>query len=227
MTVDQVVSLIKAIADLLSVLVWPVLVLIVLVKFGSSITAFLTDLGEFSVKAPGVEASARRRQVEAAANLAAAEVSRSRNPTDAAAIDPPPDLGTLADSLPGVRQQRRLAESRVLWVDDRPTNNVYERRALEALDIRVDVSTSTDDALVRQTEGRYDLIISDMSRPPDQRAGYTLLDALRATGDRTPYVIYASSRSPEHVSEARDHGALGCTNRPQELVDYVLRGLGA
>jgi CheY-like chemotaxis protein len=227
MTADQTIALIKAIAELLSVLIWPGLILVVLLRFRSSISAFLKDLGEFSFKAPGMEATARRRQVEAAANLGAAEASRSGGKTNGTPVAPAPDLTRLVESLPGPRQQRRLADARVLWVDDRPTNNEYERRALEALGIKVDVSTSTEDAVARQSGRRYDLIVSDMGRPPDQRAGYTLLDALRESGDRTPYVIYASSRSPEHVAEARRRGALGCTNRPQELIEYVLQGLGA
>ena len=226
MTVDQIAALIKAIADLLSVLIWPALVVFLLVHYRSSISAFLKDLGEFSFKAPGMEATAKRR-VEAAANLAAAEASRSDNTTGGTPSATPPDVGRLAESLPGRREQRRLADTRVLWVDDRPMNNTYERRALEALGIRVDLSTSTEDALAHQAARPYDLIISDMGRPPDSRAGYTLLDALRASGKQTPYVIYASSNSAEHKAEARRRGALGCTNRPQELVEYVLQGLGA
>lgn len=132
MTVDQITALIKAVADLLSVLTWPVLVLVVLMRFRSSINALLKDFGEFTFRAPGMEASARRRQVEAAANLGAAEAARSEVSTDDAPGSSLPDLGRLAESLPGPREQRRLADARVLWVDDRPTNNQYERRALEA-----------------------------------------------------------------------------------------------
>jgi len=64
-----------------------------------------------------------------------------------------------------------------------------------------------------------------MGRPPDARAGYTRLDELRKTGDKTPYVIYAGSRAPEHVQEARQHGAIGSTNSPQELVVIVTKAL--
>src|SRR5690242_6741884 len=130
---DQTVALIKAITDLISVLIWPVIIVTLLIRFRSSIASFLTDLGEFSLKAPGVEATARRRQVEAAANLGAAEAARSRAAAAGGDSAPPSDLGRVAESLPGPRAQRRLADSRVLWVHDRPINNEYERRALEAL----------------------------------------------------------------------------------------------
>lgn len=226
MTADQATALVRAVADLLTVLVWPAVVVFVLLKFRAPIASFLKDLGEFTFKAPGLEASARRRQAEAAANLGAAEAARAQGAAPSSAPTPAPEVGRLVESLPGLRQQRQLAESRVLWVDDRPGNNEYERRAFEALGVRVDISTTTDDALARLLERHYDLVISDMSRPPDDRAGFTLLDQLRQRKDSTPYVIYAGSRDPEHVREARQRGALGCTNSPQELMEYVIKGLG-
>ena len=68
----------------------------------------------------------------------------------------------------------------VLWVDDRPDNNISERRAMEAYNLSFDLAKSTGEALAKLGKKRYDLIISDMSRPPDARAGYTLLQTLRA-----------------------------------------------
>jgi CheY-like chemotaxis protein len=110
-------------------------------------------------------------------------------------------------------------------VDDRPDNNRFERQALEALGIDIDLSTSTDDALEKIRRRSYDLIISDMGRPPDARAGYTLLDELRRSGNHTPYVIYAGSKAPEHIREARERGAIGSTNVPQELITIVTNAL--
>jgi CheY-like chemotaxis protein len=40
-----------------------------------------------------------------------------------------------------------LAGKSILWVDDRPANNIYERQAMEALGIRFTISTSTEEAL--------------------------------------------------------------------------------
>ena len=76
-----------------------------------------------------------------------------------------------------------------------------------------------------QPDGDIDVIISDMARPPDQHAGYTLLDQLRASGNLTPFVIYSGSNAPEHRAEARRRGALGATNRASELFSYVLAAI--
>jgi CheY-like chemotaxis protein len=84
------------------------------------------------------------------------------------------------------------------------------------------LATSTDEALRKLTTQKFDVIISDMGRPPDDRAGYTPLEKLRASGNQTPFVIYAGSNAPEHKAEARSRGALGSTNRASELFNYVL-----
>ncbi len=120
---------------------------------------------------------------------------------------------------------RQIEGATGLWVDDRPTNNTYERQALEALDIRFTISTSTEDALEKLRYKTYDVIISDMGRPPDQRAGYTLLEKIKAMHITTPFIIYAGSRAPEHIAEARSRGAFGTTNVPQELFEMVIRAL--
>ncbi|HET8682477.1 MAG TPA: response regulator [Micromonosporaceae bacterium] len=226
MTADQFIRLVTAIAGLLGVLVWPALVLFLVVRFRTGLSNFFDNLGEFSFKAPGLEATARRQQVEAAAAIGAA-IAKPTGETPGAVASLSEVAEALVEAVPDARAQRQLQSRLVLWVDDRPDNNRYERRALEALGVRFALSTSTEDALSQLQYQRFDLIISDMGRPPDPRAGYTLLEELRSRGDHTPFVIYAGSRSPEHVEEAHRRGAIGCTNSPQELIVIVTRALGA
>jgi DNA-binding NtrC family response regulator len=87
------------------------------------------------------------------------------------------------------------------------------------------LASSTEEALALVSSQRIDAIISDMGRPPDARAGYTLLDELRARRVKIPFIIYAGSSSLEHVAESRQHGAIGCTNNPYELFEYVVEAL--
>ena len=222
---DQTSRLIDAIAGLLGVLVWPALVLLVILHFRASIADFVSNLGELNFKAAGVEATARRQQVEAAVSLGAA-IAKPSGQSPGQIANPSQVAGVLTDAVPNARARRRLKGSHVLWVDDRPDNNRYERQAFEALGIRFTLSTSTEEALERLRHQSFDTIISDMGRPGDPRAGYSLLDKLREQGDHTPFVIYAASRAPEHVREAREHGAIGCTNSAQELIWLVSRALG-
>jgi predicted ATPase/DNA-binding winged helix-turn-helix (wHTH) protein len=120
---------------------------------------------------------------------------------------------------------RQIGASTVLWVDDRPTNNQLERLGFEAFGISIVPSTSTADALDKLGRQSFDVIISDMGRPPDPRAGYSLLEKLLQSGNKTPFVIYTASPTPDHVLEARRRGALGCTARADELFQLVFHAL--
>jgi CheY-like chemotaxis protein len=121
----------------------------------------------------------------------------------------------------GTKKPRKL----VLWVDDRPDNNVIERQSMAAYNIDFVLAKSTGQALAELRQQQFDAIISDMGRPPDSRAGYTLLEALRGSGDETPYFIYAGSKDPTHVREARSRGAQGTTNVGDELLQMLLHVL--
>ncbi len=225
-SIDDLVKLLDAITQLLRVLIWPAILLFVLTRFGQDLREFLSSLGELSLKGAGFEASLKKKQAEVAAALAAAAASQRDGDVSPEIVARQAKL--TADLLTDVitpRLIRRASRATVLWVDDRPGNNIYERQALEALGISFILATSTHEALAKIKQQTFDAIISDMGRLPDARAGYTLLDQLRASGNQTPFIIYANSRDPKHVAEARRRGALGCTNNASELFDLVLSAL--
>lgn len=225
MDVDNAAKLVEATAKLIGVVVWPVAIGYILFRFGSNIGDFIYNLGEVTLKGGGFEASLKRRQNEAGTALVAATISR---PEDGATPISTANAAKEAAQAVGeisARTLRRIEGSQVLWVDDRPNNNNYERHALEALGVRFSISTSTDDALSQLQTRHFDAVISDMGRPPDSRAGYTLLEKLRSSGNQIPFIIYAASRSPEHQTEARRRGALGCTNNATELFEMVVSAL--
>jgi CheY-like chemotaxis protein len=229
MTVDQAVELIDSVTKLVSALAWPVLVGLVVSRFAPALRLFFENIGEFSLKGAGFEASAKRRQAEAAAALAAAAAARPES--DAS---PQRTAKNAREAIEVVAEMvtpailRRASKATILWVDDYPENNVYEMQSLEALGISCVLAKSTEEALDKLKAQRFDVIISDMGRPPDSMAGYTLIDLLRKSGDPTPIIIYSGSNAPEHRAEARKRGAVGATNRAAELFELVmfaLRGL--
>lgn len=116
-------------------------------------------------------------------------------------------------------------QSRVLWVDDRPENNVYERQAMEAMGLEFILALSTEEALMTLATRRFAAIISDMGRNEGPREGYKLLEALRARDKSTPFFIYAGSNAVQHRREAVLRGAQGSTNVAQDLVEMVTRAL--
>jgi CheY-like chemotaxis protein len=226
MSSDTLIKIVDALSKLLGVLIWPALVAFVILRFGKSLEGFFSSIGEFSLKAAGIEATARVK-AEAVAALTAAAASR----TDTA-VSPEGTIKEVKAAARVVAETvtpsviRLAGKSTILWVDDRPTNNEYERQSMQVLGVRFVISTSTEDALEKLKHRGFDVIISDMGRPPDPQAGYTLLDKLRASGDQTPFIIYAGSRTQEHVDLAKRHGAFGSTNRADELFELVMSALG-
>ena len=228
MTIEQSIEVIESLALVAEAFAWPMLIVFLVLYFGKPLKKFLGDIGEFTFKAgtSGLEATARRQQIKAAASLGAASASKTAEslPSDE---DISQEIANVVDQTTKPQGIRRLAGTRVLWVDDIPSNNFYERRSLEAFDIRFTLSTSTDDAIEKLQVNKYDVIISDMGRPSDNRAGYTLLEEKQKLEDTTPYIIYSSSNRPEHKAEARRRGAVGNTNNPQELFQIVLDAIQA
>lgn len=218
-------ELIKALASLIAALSWPLLALFIAVYFGEPLKKFLSDIGEFSGKlgTSGLEVTAKR-QIEAAAALGAAAAKTETGAAQQPAIKEQRarEIAAVVSEAVKPRTIRKLSEALALWVDDNPNNNVHERRALEALGIEFELSTSTEDAVQKIRPGKYAVIISDMGRPPDNEAGFTLLEELRKRGDTTPFIIYAGSRAIQLREEARKRGAFGSTNNPEELFQWVL-----
>jgi CheY-like chemotaxis protein len=119
-----------------------------------------------------------------------------------------------------------LTGKAVLWVDDHPDNNKLVVRALRRLHLDVEQVPSTEAALAAMQRRPFDLVISDMGRAGNLRAGYDLLKALRDSGSKVPFFVFSSDDKPEFRREAKELGAQLSTNNMLELIDYVVSYLG-
>lgn len=137
-----------------------------------------------------------------------------------------PDPSLLEGMASDVRRER-VRERTILWVDDRPDNNIWERHALEPYGVRFELAVSTDEAEQRVREkGPFAAIISDIGRPEDSQAGFTLLSKLREAKDQAPYFIYTTARAAAGLGPvARLKGAEGITSNPDQLVKMVLTAI--
>ena len=126
-----------------------------------------------------------------------------------------------------------LAGARVLWVDDTPDSIFYERDAFELAGIATIWVGSTGEALNLLAGNKFDVVISDMGRHENSEAGYDLLESMGLCGlwwkrkylHLNTFIIYSSSRLPEHIAEALERGGRGATNDPAELFELVLKEL--
>lgn len=161
-----------------------------------------------------------KAQIETAASLGAAAARDSQRNTGVS----PAEISNITRAVVNMKRPSSAESARrqVLWVDDNPQNNAFERAAFEAQGVDFTLVRSTDEALDALSNRSFAAIISDMGRAEGPLEGFVLLDALRARGDRTPYIIYAGSKAVEYRTQARERGATGCTNRADELFELVL-----
>ena len=159
---------------------------------------------------------ARQGQLRSVAYLSASQARQSGE----VSVNTEREVEDVVETV--VNSRRADRSFRLLWVDDRPENNVWERKAFIAAGASVSLSLNTSDALEALSVATYAVVISDMGRAEGPREGYVLLDAMRKGGDRTPLVFFASSNDPSHKQETREHGGQGCTNDPRELFEIVM-----
>jgi CheY-like chemotaxis protein len=119
-----------------------------------------------------------------------------------------------------------LTGKAILWVDDNPANNELAVRALRKFGLDIEQATSTEAATAAFQRRKFDLVISDMGRGDDVRAGYGLLKLLRDSGSNVPFFIFAGSDTPEFRRQAAERGAQLSTNDMLDLVDHVVKYLG-
>lgn len=157
------------------------------------------------------------------------EAMRARAPGEAL---PPAASWGMAERIAAITDWKR-----VLWVDDRPTNNRFEIAALNRLQIEVVVATATGEALalLGAPDAHFDLVISDWSRPSlasllGEGEGLRLLRAMRDRGSAVPFVVYHGPVSAQELARRRDAvrtaGGQGATCVPHELFALVARLLG-
>lgn len=122
-----------------------------------------------------------------------------------------------------VRRAARAAQSvagfRVLWVDDEPRGNDYERQFLRSIGVVVQTALTTNEALAHLDRDDFDLVITDIAREESVTAGLELVQTyLPASGhDDVPvvgYVLEARATTPP--------GFRAVVDRPDELIHQVL-----
>jgi CheY-like chemotaxis protein len=114
-----------------------------------------------------------------------------------------------------------LRGASILWVDDNPTHIELEQQLLRELGVQqIDTVTSTREATERLAERPYHVVISDMHRGDNARAGLDVVPEGRRHG--VPVIIYLADYDRDRGIPS---GAFGITNRPDELIDLVLDAL--
>jgi len=224
MDAEQWMKLFSLITTFVQVIAWPLIVLIVAIYLRKPVRKFIGEITEVNLKAGPVETTARSKQaLEIAASLGAATAQIQENSDLIHPAEIQSEIPQLVDQAIASQNLKHLQGISILWVDDQPLNNSYARHALESLGVRFAIATSTHDAIEELSRATYDAIISDMGRPPDPRAGYTLLAKVRDMKFAMPYIIYSKgANKPEHKAEALQRGAYASASGPQDLFRTIV-----
>lgn len=217
-------ELISAVAQLVSSVAWPLIIIFIIYNFAPPIKQLLNQSKEATVSGMGFEATIKR-DIESAL-LYGLSISQKSDVMNQMSEEELNNLLSEFSSYLNPGTQEELSEASLLWVDDDPSNNTYERKTFKSFGLSIDLSESTSDAVNKIKENSYDVIISDMGRPESDQAGYDLLERKQEIGDTTPFIIYSYPVEEEHKQMARKRGAFGSTDAPRELYSMVRRALG-
>ena len=120
--------------------------------------------------------------------------------------------------------------ARVLWVDDRPANNEYERSFLRPRGFVFDNVVSSSEAIEQLLTSTYDLVITDLGRrwssDRSADAGRTLLCHPVIRDGGPPVVVYAGSGAVAQERRLRELGAFGVSQSRAHLMRLVHQALG-
>ena len=138
-------------------------------------------------------------------------------------------IDALVAAVPELAAKPR-GPARVLWVDDNPANNEYERSVLRAEGMIFDNVVSSTEAIEQLLMSTYDLVITDLGRrwssDASQRAGRDLLmhPAIRNGGP--PVLVYAGKNAVRQRDELLAMGAFGISANREQLFEQVFQALG-
>lgn len=115
-----------------------------------------------------------------------------------------------------------LRGARILWVDDHPENNTYEREAMLSLGAFVDIAKSSTEGRSMMSHSRYDLLISDIDRAGVPDEGLRFLRQMHECNSRPRTIFYVGRVEQERGVPAH---AFGIADRPDELLHLVMDAL--
>jgi PleD family two-component response regulator len=122
----------------------------------------------------------------------------------------------------GLRRAARVGHAlhgaRILWVDDRPETNAWERELFRSLGVVVVSVETTESALASFEKESFDLLLSDIHRDCEAMDGIEGATQIHAVRPHIPIVFYVWDLTSHHIPEP----AVGITNEPNELLHLVL-----
>jgi two-component system copper resistance phosphate regulon response regulator CusR len=110
---------------------------------------------------------------------------------------------------------------RILVVEDEPLVRAFLDRALCAEGYAVSATGELAEALRLAVTGDFALVLLDLGLPDGE--GFTVLEHLRAAGNRTPVIVLTCRNARRAAAECLDGGADDFVAKPFELSELTAR----
>lgn len=198
-------------------LAWPIVVLIVLLRFKPLVEGILKR-ENMTIKVAGMELS-----VQAAAKGLGRDIGDLQE-----RIAKLEGLNPLNDSPPRVENNDsniKVNEDIILWVDDFPSNNAFIVENLRNKGVEVVLSLNTQDALKRLGNSKFSSIITDLGRVEggmeNQFAGLDLIKEVRAAKIEIPILVFAGRRGMQHKGKLLAAGADDVTSSGVDVLAFI------
>lgn len=184
--------------------IWPIVIVVALILYQEPISHVIRNLksGTLNTRSGtfGFEVA------QAGAALVAAEIQRTKPENIAMAFQRVSD----AFSKITLEELAIAPNINILWIDDTPSNNVLEMRAITSLGIPIQSAETKASAIAHLEKGQFDAIISDMS-------GWN--EVLQELGDKNkPTIIYTLRCTEELKAELQP---TPCADQPSQLFAWV------
>jgi len=199
----------------ISSLAWPVIFGLLLYKFHNPIKALIESARgrKFTIKVAGneltmEEASEQQRKIVSDVQSRLAEIEKQLEGNKAISFN--------------MDAQVVQRSKRILWVDNRPKNNSYLVASLQEKGHIVDIALSTEEGISKFEVNPYDIVISDMGRPEDDKAGITLAKAIQSIRSGVPYFIFCGGWAARNLrKEALAAGVTDITSSGTTLLSRL------
>lgn len=125
-----------------------------------------------------------------------------------------------------------LKGKRILWVDDKPDNNLQHREVFSSFGVQFVIAKTTGEAKKSlDSANSFDLIISNMGRQPNEneadnpREGLVFLKFLEDKNIKTPKIIYTKPANVENYSDEVNKLHASITQGYTGLFKEILRNI--
>lgn len=108
---------------------------------------------------------------------------------------------------------------KAIWIDDFPSNNIYESKILSLIGIQIDIAKSSDEGYKMIKKNSYEIILSDISRNGISDEGIRFHRQLIGENIDIPLIFYTGFADR---SKGVPPYAFGIVDLPNELIHLVL-----